>query len=123
MDQSKNCDNSKGEFLHNVIMNHKPDKITVDHINRNGHDNRKANLRLATKSEQCLNRKKLVITKIHTSNKLGVKNIHETVHHDQKLIICEFTKDDRKFRKQFSVSKHTKEGAIRLAEQWRDAHF
>lgn len=49
-------------YLHNFVMNKldfpgKGATQTIDHINRNGLDNRKANLRLVTQTQQNLNQK------------------------------------------------------------------
>ena len=43
-------------YLHRVVMGC-PDKLVVDHINHDGLDNRKCNLRVLTDSENCINRK------------------------------------------------------------------
>ena len=42
--------------MHRVIL-HPPDNLLVDHINHNGLDNRKANLRLATCAQNTYNRR------------------------------------------------------------------
>jgi hypothetical protein len=39
-------------YMHNFIFGEVPEGYTVDHIDRNGLNNQKSNLRLATKSEQ-----------------------------------------------------------------------
>jgi len=55
--------------MHRIILS-APDDMQVDHINRNGLDNQKLNLRLCTRSEntryQCLNCKNIV----------GFKGVH-----------------------------------------------
>ncbi|MGA2172051.1 MAG: AP2 domain-containing protein [Sedimentisphaerales bacterium] len=48
---------TKMVYLHREIMNH-PDKLLVDHRNRNSLDNRRSNLRLATHAQNIHNREK-----------------------------------------------------------------
>lgn len=57
-----NIDGRKHYYLHNIVMNKphgggKGQKYTIDHINKNTHDNRKVNLRLITQSRQNENQK------------------------------------------------------------------
>ena len=58
----------KLESMHRLIMKAKPWEI-VDHINGNGLDNRKENLRIVTKRENAINCK---INKANTSGVMGV---------------------------------------------------
>ncbi len=60
--------------LHREILGVPPEGMVIDHINRNGLDNRRSNLRFATFSENNLN------TGMFKSNTSGVKNIelHKT---------------------------------------------
>lgn len=58
-------DEQKVLYLHNFIMNHivfpgRGAKSSIDHINRDGLDNRKENLRMATQTQQNINQKKKV---------------------------------------------------------------
>lgn len=56
--------------MHRVIMNIKNSNIFVDHINRNGLDNRKENLRIVSCSENAMN------ASIRSDNKSGFKGIY-----------------------------------------------
>lgn len=55
-------------FLHRVIMD-APKGMQVDHINGDGRDNRRSNLRLATNAENCRNRQ---LPSVNTSGYKGV---------------------------------------------------
>lgn len=56
-------------LMHRVIMN-PPEGMQVDHINGNGLDNRRANLRVVTSSQNHLN------TRRYRTNKSGAKGVH-----------------------------------------------
>lgn len=59
----------KGNYLHRILMGN-PIGFEIDHENHNGLDNRKSNLRIATKAQNVRNRK---ISKVNTSSFKGVK--------------------------------------------------
>lgn len=59
----------KGVSMHRLILDITDPKIHVDHINRNGLDNRKSNLRLATSFENQAN------STARRTNKLGYKGV------------------------------------------------
>lgn len=56
-------------LLHRLIMNVVDSHIQIDHINGNQKDNRRTNLRLATASQNGMNRK------VNKNNKLGLKGV------------------------------------------------
>lgn len=60
------CNNKQHILFHRVLF---PDSITVDHITHNTSDNRKCNLRIATQSQNNINRS---IMKNNTSGVTGV---------------------------------------------------
>ena len=67
-------------WMHNMIMP-PPKGLMVDHVNHNGLDNRKANLRLATRAQNMQNRRR---RKTGCSSKYkGV--IHRNYHNRRKL--------------------------------------
>lgn len=66
----------KGMPMHRLIMGN-PEGMLVDHDNHNTLDNRKENLRVCTKSQNCKNRKKNVTQNgVQTSSKYKGVSIH-----------------------------------------------
>ena len=61
---------SRPIFFHRIVLDPKPDEVT-DHINGNGLDNRRCNLRKCTHAQNMRNRK------VHTNNKCGFKGVYK----------------------------------------------
>jgi len=87
--RTKNGGPQRSLWMHREILS-LPDEVLVDHINRNGLDNRKANLRPATPSQNAWNRPKL---KKHTGSRF--KGVH-------------FYKRDGIWQAAIKVNAHTK---------------
>lgn len=84
--------------MHREIIN-PPDHLYVDHINRNGLDNRKANLRLATCAQNIVNRA-IIKRKNSPSKYKGVgwhkhsKKWHAQICYDRKRKTIGYFKDE-----------------------------
>lgn len=87
----------KALLMHRAILN-APDGIEVDHINRDGIDNRRCNLRLVTKAQNRQN------AKLRKDNSVGVKGVH-------------FDKQHKKFRARIQANgKRIEIGLFKTAE-------
>jgi len=98
--------------FHNVIMNHRPGLITVDHIDRNTLNCRKSNLRLVDKSTQNINRSML---RNNTSGTVGV-------HYEQRgdnWIATWKDEEGNQYSKSYSAKKYGTDNAKVLAIEYR----
>ena len=91
--------------MHREVI-HPPDHLVVDHINHNGLDNRKANIRPATRSQNNFNR--LIIKRKGLSSKYkGVawkkekKKWRVQMHFNGKLIFLGYFKDEIQAAKEY----------------------
>lgn len=96
--------------VHRLIMNPNTSKDVVDHINRNGLDNRKENLRIVDISVNNKN------CNIRSDNKTGYKGILEN-EHDFRLYYYDNNK--KKHSKSFSKNKYGTEKALELILDFR----
>lgn len=108
-----NSGDGKQIRLHNFIMKHTPTEITIDHISRDTHDNRKFNLRKADKSTQCKNQR------IRRDNTSGVKGVAFNKQRNQWVA---YWRENKKTKsKSFSLKKYGDE-AKSLAVACRYKH-
>ncbi|MFA5397501.1 MAG: AP2 domain-containing protein [Methanogenium sp.] len=94
--------NANKTFLHNVLMGSK----NIDHINGDGLDNRKCNLRLANQSQNNMNKR------LSKCNSSGFKGVHYDKQSGKWIVQI------RKERKlAFKASVHSKEEAAKLYDK------
>lgn len=65
---------AKREFMHRMLLGALP-CVEIDHINRNGLDNRRFNLRLATRGQNACN--------VKTQSSTGLRGVHKMKHYDR----------------------------------------
>ena len=94
--------------LHRFLMN-PPDGMDVDHIDGNGLNNRRSNLRVCTRSENQRNRK------VSKRNKLGLKGVYYCKHN--KVFMASI-KSDKKYIKlgQYSTPEQAYEAYCNAAK-------
>ena len=98
--------------LHRLLMNYPKTPMSVDHINRNGLDNRRCNLRIATKREQGINRS------IHINNKSGIVGVYFKI--DRNVWSASINNNEGINKtKSFSIKEFGNSYALALAYTWR----
>jgi len=99
----KNQGHTVPKFIHNYIMNYTPiNNITIDHINGNGLDNRKKNLRMATQSLQLRNQVR----------KYGKSKIRHIEYTKWNTFTACFKYEKKRYRKTFKTLEEAKKWLI-----------
>jgi hypothetical protein len=98
---------------HNLVIDFMPDNgMTIDHINKNSLDNRKANLRFATKAMQSINHN---LQRNSTTGRAGVSLYTKGT----RTYAANWYENGKKVRQYFSVIKYGEEQAKKLAIEAR----
>ena len=105
---SRDSKSGKNIFLHRRII--KSDRI-IDHINRNKKDNRKANLRIVTPQQNCMNKG------IQRNNKSGVSGVY--YDKSRERWVAQLTLNGKKHFKRF----RTKTEAIVCRKNYEEKYF
>ena len=69
MRYASRTENGQEIYLHGAVVGKLPRAYTIDHVNRDGLDNRRANLRPATRAQNQQNRR------VHWNSKSGVRGV------------------------------------------------
>jgi len=109
---TKTSSSTNQQNFHNLVMRHIQTEITVDHINRNGLDNRKSNLRLVDQRTQTIN------WGIKSNNTSGVTGV--SYYKKSKHWVTQWKDiDGNKFCKCFNSKKYTNDIAKAKAIEHR----
>lgn len=101
--------------VHKLLMKPNKNKM-VDHIDRNGLNNRKNNLRIVNNSENQRN------SRVYKNNKFGVSGVHEKKNKEGKVvsIVCMWNeKIGKRNSKTFSINKYGYDKAVEMAIKLR----
>ena len=94
----------------NAFVGKRKDEMTFDHIDRNKLNNKACNLRLATKSEQVINRN------ILKNNKLGEKNI--CIDKNKYYFINIKRNGKKMFYKRLHIDKFSLDDAVKIRDEF-----
>ena len=93
--------------VHRIVMGN-PKGMDIDHINHNGLDNRKENLRICTHSQNCANKK------ARRDSGTGVKGVYKVKRENCKKPFCAYISDPKT---KFPKKRHIRLGYYKTIEE------